>query len=342
MATAGFSCLYCSKWFRSKIGLGVHTQSQHRQQYEAAIQIPKSKTRLSSEELALMAMSEATLIKQGKTSEINTELLSQFPNRTREAIKGQRRQLKYKNLVKEYVQSGLPSATPVVAVPSSSATSVMSDSSLTSNLSMASSSIVSGDLPVVLSSNFSDSSIDAMDAHELTLSFNEDLVTDSKSDVVSSEMLNDSSLDAIQTIREVRYEIDAASSSFMDLSANDSVRQDRASFSETAFSFDETDSKLIDYLDLLFRSDRSSMLSKELKDVWSNFRLRPCKDSLFLRTCLIFEVLLPDKTPTSVKPRVVRRSSPREDLSRRVRRRIEYAKAQRLFFKNPSRYSDSL
>ncbi|GBL83240.1 hypothetical protein AVEN_165428-1 [Araneus ventricosus] len=147
MATAGFSCLYCSKWLRSKIGLGVHTQSQHREQYEAAIQIPKSKTRWSSEELALMAMSEATLIKQGKTSEINTELLSQFPNRTREAIKGQRRQLKYKNLVKEYVQSGLPSATPVVAVPSSSATSVMSDSSLTSNLSMASSSIVSGDLP---------------------------------------------------------------------------------------------------------------------------------------------------------------------------------------------------
>ncbi|GBN40131.1 Retrovirus-related Pol polyprotein from type-2 retrotransposable element R2DM, partial [Araneus ventricosus] len=128
----------------------------------------------------------------------------------------------------------------------------------------------------------------------------------------------------------------------MDLSVNDSIRLDRTLPPETAFSFDETDSKFIDYLDLLFRADRSSMLSNELKEVWSDFRQRPCKDSLFIRTCMIFEVLLLDKTPSSVRPRVVRRPSQRVDLSRRVKRRIEYAKAQRLFFKNPSRYSDSL
>ncbi|GBN89418.1 hypothetical protein AVEN_148126-1 [Araneus ventricosus] len=29
MATAGFTCELCSKWFRTKIGLGVHSQSQH-------------------------------------------------------------------------------------------------------------------------------------------------------------------------------------------------------------------------------------------------------------------------------------------------------------------------
>ncbi|GBM81469.1 hypothetical protein AVEN_129947-1 [Araneus ventricosus] len=51
-----------------------------------------------------MAMHEALLIAQGKTREINTELLPFFPNRTREAIKGQRRQRKYKDLVAEYVQ----------------------------------------------------------------------------------------------------------------------------------------------------------------------------------------------------------------------------------------------
>ncbi|GBN67767.1 Retrovirus-related Pol polyprotein from type-2 retrotransposable element R2DM [Araneus ventricosus] len=65
MATAGFTCELCSKWFRTKIGLGVHSQFQHRAEYEAAIQVPKSKTRWSSEELAIMAMNEALLIAQG-------------------------------------------------------------------------------------------------------------------------------------------------------------------------------------------------------------------------------------------------------------------------------------
>ncbi|GBN06357.1 hypothetical protein AVEN_249540-1 [Araneus ventricosus] len=214
MATAGFTCLHCSKWFKSKIGLGVHMQSQHREQYEATIQIPKSKTRRSSEELALMAMSEATLIKQGKTLEINTSLLSQFPNRTREAIKGQRRQLKYKNLVKEYVQSGVPSASQAATVPLSSATSDLSDSSLTSNLSSTSSLVLSGELQktrpltrrqkriaeiqaqdslpvkppdphIVELSVSSDSSDDVIESHDLTLSF-VDPLSEFNSETVSS------------------------------------------------------------------------------------------------------------------------------------------------------------
>ncbi|GBN16944.1 Retrovirus-related Pol polyprotein from type-2 retrotransposable element R2DM [Araneus ventricosus] len=130
--------------------------------------------------------------------------------------------------------------------------------------------------------------------------------------------------------------------SLMELSANDSIRQDITSIPEYAFSFNDTDSKIIDYLGLLFRSDRSSMLSNELKEAWNDFRLRPCKETLFIRTCLIFEVLLTDKTPSNAKPRGDRRAFPREALSRRVRRRIEYARAHRSFFRNPSRYSDSL
>ncbi|GBO40185.1 Retrovirus-related Pol polyprotein from type-2 retrotransposable element R2DM, partial [Araneus ventricosus] len=63
MASSGFSCEYCSSWFKTKIGLGVHKQAKHREQYQAEISIPKSKTRW-----------------------------------TREAIKGQRRQRKYKDL----------------------------------------------------------------------------------------------------------------------------------------------------------------------------------------------------------------------------------------------------
>ncbi|GBN83152.1 hypothetical protein AVEN_102049-1 [Araneus ventricosus] len=93
MATAGFSCVHCSKWFRSKIGLGVHMQSQHREEYEASIKVPKSKTRWSVEEIALMAMSEANFLREGRSLEVNSYLLSQFSNQR--SHKGQRRQVKY-------------------------------------------------------------------------------------------------------------------------------------------------------------------------------------------------------------------------------------------------------
>ncbi|GBN41235.1 hypothetical protein AVEN_78760-1 [Araneus ventricosus] len=136
MATAGFTCVHCSKWFRSKIGLGVHMQSQHREEYEASIKVPKSKTRWSAEEIALMAMSEANFLREGRSLEVNSYLLSQFPNRTREAIKGQRRQVKYKDLVKEYMSKTLVSSGPCSADLDSfgSASSVSVSSPSSSNL----------------------------------------------------------------------------------------------------------------------------------------------------------------------------------------------------------------
>ncbi|GBM12268.1 hypothetical protein AVEN_141784-1 [Araneus ventricosus] len=70
MATAGFECKYCSMWFRTKIGLGVHEQSQHRAEYQDEIQVPKPKTRWCQEELAVMAMQEAILISQGNIAEL--------------------------------------------------------------------------------------------------------------------------------------------------------------------------------------------------------------------------------------------------------------------------------
>ncbi|GBM36534.1 Retrovirus-related Pol polyprotein from type-2 retrotransposable element R2DM [Araneus ventricosus] len=317
-----------------------------------------------------MAMSEASLIKQGKTLEINTELLSLFPNRTRDAIKGQRRQPKYKDLVAEYVQAGssvatlgpVPLTSDIITHSLASTSSVVTSSNseavpATRPVTRRQKRIANAaaqkslppeppdppDSPIALSPSSSDSSsVIAMDDPELALSFNEDLEIDSESIAVPSETIIDSSLDALQAVREVRTDMEAANISLMELSVNDSIRQDIASIPESAFSFDDTDFKIIDYLDLLFRSDRISMLSNELKEAWTDFRIRPCKETLFIRTRLIFEVLLPDKTPSNVRPRVVRSASPREALSRRVRRRIEYARAQRLFFKNPSRYSDSL
>ncbi|GBN95226.1 hypothetical protein AVEN_120660-1 [Araneus ventricosus] len=350
MATAGFSCLHCSKWFRSKIGLGVHMQSQHREQYEATIKIPKTKTRWSSEEIALMAMSEATFLQQGRTLEINTYLLSQLPNRTREAIKGQRRQAKYKNLVREYMSSTSASSGPAVSDPSSSAPSVSADSSSNSNLTITSSLDISNDVPSTRpltrrqrrlaeikakdpilvkppdpldppGAGSSNSSVDDIEVHEISLSFL-DPNLEVESEASSSVGLVDSSLDVIETIREVRSELDAASTSILELSSSEATRLDRTLPPEVAFSFDDVDSKLIDYLDLLFRSDRSSELSTELRDVWNDFRLRPCKDTLFIRTCLIFEVLLTDKSCTSKRPREARRPFQRVDLPRRVKRRI--------------------
>ncbi|GBO12945.1 hypothetical protein AVEN_210740-1 [Araneus ventricosus] len=278
MASAGFSCQHCSKWFRTDIGLGVHTQSQYRAKYEATIQIPKSKIRYSSEELAIMAMSKTSLIKQLKTLVINTVLLSLFPNRTREAIKGLRRQRKYKNLVAEYIQAGSSVAT-LGPVPSTSYD--FSTHSLASTSSVVTSSnseavptnrpvtrrqkrIVNAaaqtslspeppDPPIALSPSSSDSSsVIAMDDPELSLSFNKDLEIDSESIAVPSETIIDSSLDALQVVREVRTDMEAANISLMELSVVDSIRQDIASTPETAFSFDNTDSKFIDYLDLLF------------------------------------------------------------------------------------------
>ncbi|GBO43279.1 hypothetical protein AVEN_117454-1 [Araneus ventricosus] len=109
------------------------------------------------------------------------------------------------------------------------------------------------DPPIALSPSSSDSSsVIAMDDPELSLSFNKDLEIDSESIAVPSETIIDSSLDALQVVREVRTDMEAANIPLMALSVNDSIRQDIASTPETAFSFDDTDSKIIDYLDLLF------------------------------------------------------------------------------------------
>ncbi|GBN38140.1 Retrovirus-related Pol polyprotein from type-2 retrotransposable element R2DM, partial [Araneus ventricosus] len=325
--------------------------------------------------------------REGRSLEVNSYLLSQFPNRTKEAIKGQRRQVKYKDLVKEYMSKTLVSSGPCLAdsdsLGSASSVSVISPSSskLTTSPSMdalndktssrpltrrqkklaqiksldlpdppdpdppdPNSDLlepVPPDLPSADSCKSSNSSVDDLDVHELSLSLADPLLGVS-SEAGSSDDLVNSSHEVIETIREVRLEFEAANTSILELSNSEAIGTNRTLPPEVAFSFDEVDSKIIDYIDLLFRSDRSSELSAELKDTWSDFRLRPCKDTLFIRTCLIFEVLLPDKSSMSKKPRKARCPSPREDLPRRVRRRIEFARAQRLFTKNPSRFSNSL
>ncbi|GBN75980.1 Retrovirus-related Pol polyprotein from type-2 retrotransposable element R2DM [Araneus ventricosus] len=200
---------------------------------------------------------------------------------------------------------------------------------------------VSPDLSGAGPGGSSSSSAGDIDVHDLTLSF-VDPSLEISSGAGSPKDLVNSSYQIVETIKEVRQELETANTSILELSRSETVDVNKTLPSEVAFSFDEVDSKIIDYLDLLFRSDRSSELSAELKDTWSDFRSRPCKQTLFLRTCLIFEVLLPDKSNVSKRPREAVCPSVRADLSRRVRRRIEFARAQRLFTKNPSRFSDSL
>ncbi|GBN41232.1 hypothetical protein AVEN_78757-1 [Araneus ventricosus] len=124
--------------------------------------------------------------------------------------------------------------------------------------------------------------------------------------------------------QEIRDELDATSTSLFELSSHDLSRVDPPADSDVAFSANMTDSKLIDHLDLLFYADRSSMLSAELKEAWNDFKRRPCRDTLFIRTCMILEVLLPDKS-SSIPRRRVRRDNPqRGNLSRRSQRRIDW------------------
>ncbi|GBN58380.1 Retrovirus-related Pol polyprotein from type-2 retrotransposable element R2DM [Araneus ventricosus] len=149
-------------------------------------------------------------------------------------------------------------------------------------------------------------------------------------------------LQLLQTVQEIRGELDATSTSLFEPSSHDLSRVDPPADSDVAFSANMTDSKLIDHLDLLFYVYRSSMLSTELKEAWNDFKRRPCRDTLFIRTCMIIEVLLPDKSRPNPRRRVKKDNPQRGNLSRRKQRRIEYAQAQRNFIRNPTRYSDSL
>ena len=71
---------------------------EHQEFYHNSQKVVKTKTRWDEEELYLLASEELRLI-NNKCKAINKELTNKFPHRTMEAIKGVRRQTKYKQLL---------------------------------------------------------------------------------------------------------------------------------------------------------------------------------------------------------------------------------------------------
>ncbi|GBN02053.1 hypothetical protein AVEN_83832-1 [Araneus ventricosus] len=89
-----FGCPHCSASFSTKTGLGVHKKRKHALEANDEVRTDLVKARWTSEELSLMAFKEAELLASEWTAEINSSLMLLFPNRSREAIKGQRKSKK--------------------------------------------------------------------------------------------------------------------------------------------------------------------------------------------------------------------------------------------------------
>ncbi|KAJ8865483.1 hypothetical protein PR048_033773 [Dryococelus australis] len=99
-------CEWCDLEFASKIGRGVHARYAHPVQYNASLPEPAStKSRWSEEELRIMAREEVFLPEN--TRFVNQALVARlhgkglFVERTLDSIKGQRKQPKYQQLVRE-------------------------------------------------------------------------------------------------------------------------------------------------------------------------------------------------------------------------------------------------
>ena len=97
-----FKCPYCDKSFGKKTGLGVHKRSKHPNELDAERPVDRKNERWSSEEVHELAAREARLPSK---LHVNIQLQNYFPHRTREAIKGQRKLMSYKQLVSEQENS---------------------------------------------------------------------------------------------------------------------------------------------------------------------------------------------------------------------------------------------
>lgn len=97
-AAAQHACATCNRSFDTARGLGVHIKKKHPAQANDAIDVERSKRRWNDEELRLMAdyEADATL---SNVMHMNQHLLTLLPERTLEAIKGQRRKADYRQLV---------------------------------------------------------------------------------------------------------------------------------------------------------------------------------------------------------------------------------------------------
>ena len=104
-------CPECGSHFKGQRGLSLHCRAAHSTSYHAkqtatigAAKATQSKRRWDREEIAGMTCEEARLCRNGVASRnFNSLLVAFMPDRTREAIKGQRRHQDYISLVKSYM-----------------------------------------------------------------------------------------------------------------------------------------------------------------------------------------------------------------------------------------------
>jgi hypothetical protein len=113
-----FPCPHCQGLFKDIKGLSVHQRSVHGAAYHAAnVPLPLVRPRWTDEELALVAREEvrirgAGLIgvsgrRRGGTG-VNQLIVARLPGRSLDAIKGARRQARYKAILQQVEQTPLP------------------------------------------------------------------------------------------------------------------------------------------------------------------------------------------------------------------------------------------
>ncbi|GBO40178.1 hypothetical protein AVEN_80358-1 [Araneus ventricosus] len=306
-----------------------------------------------------MAFKEAELFASGWTAEINSSLMLLFPNRTREAIKGQRKSKKYKDLLEGHRRNsaslssiqttssarGLTPSKPAVSesLASSSATLRRLFRNLVKNqcpsLDLAAVASSSGTLTSILEVSEPNNGVQKTDPIQ-SESSDEDLNSfafdQAELDfpiVAQSHSMNED----LELLQEIRADLDATSTSLLEMSISEPP-----GVPTPAFTLTNEESRLADHLDCLFNSDASSTFSHEFREIWTDFRQRPCKETLFIRTNLFLQVLLPDKSESSRPKQVPSRAPQRGELSKRRQRLRDYARTQEEFRKNPSRCANQL
>lgn len=95
-----FTCDECEKVCRNKAGLTLHKRKAHAITFHVT-NVPevRVKNRWNEDEIYQLARREAQLVISGiQARKINSLLYEQFPERSQEAIKGQRRKAEYKDI----------------------------------------------------------------------------------------------------------------------------------------------------------------------------------------------------------------------------------------------------
>ncbi|KAL1447080.1 hypothetical protein MTO96_044393 [Rhipicephalus appendiculatus] len=93
-------CPECNRAFGTLIGLSQHRRQAHMEEYNAEIDIQRTKPRWHDEEEYLMAVYEVQL-RQERVYNLNQRLHQKFPTRTFDAIKSHRRDAGYRKLVED-------------------------------------------------------------------------------------------------------------------------------------------------------------------------------------------------------------------------------------------------